>query len=170
MPTPQEIIQALDLKPHPEEGGWYRETYRSEESISKTSLPSRYLSSRSFGTAIYYLLTSSTFSAMHRLRTDEIFHFYLGDPVEMLQVFPDGSSRTVTLGSNLSAGHEPQAVVVRGTWFGSKLVEGGEFALMGTTMAPGFEFEDYEHGDQAVLTVLCPGQAERIANLARADS
>src|SRR5581483_11176343 len=97
-------------------------------------------------TAIYYLLTPDTVSAMHRLATDEIFHFYLGDPVEMLQLRPDGSHRVAILGPDLDAGQRPQIVVPRGVWQGARLVPGGRFALLGTTVAPGFDYADYETG------------------------
>src|SRR6266446_3214928 len=93
--TVEEIIALLKLKPHPKEGGFFAETYRAGESIPSGTLPSRYVGPRVFGTCIYYLLTHGTFSAMHRLQSDEIFHFYLGDPVEMLQLWPDGAGRTV---------------------------------------------------------------------------
>jgi predicted cupin superfamily sugar epimerase len=144
--TAEEIIALLKLQPHPKEGGFYSETYRSEESIPQGVLPQRYRGPHAFGTSIYYLLTPGTFSAMHRLQSDEIFHFYLGDPVEMLQLSPDGTGQTIVLGSNLLAGMRPQVVVARGVWQGSRLVAGGKFALLGCTVAPGFDFADYEHG------------------------
>ncbi len=107
MITAEQIKRRLNLKPHPEEGGYYRETYRSDEHIPANVLPDRYKGERSFATAIYYLLTPDTFSAMHRLPTDEIFHFYMGDPVEMLQLIPDGSGRVITLGSDIVKGMHP---------------------------------------------------------------
>jgi predicted cupin superfamily sugar epimerase len=130
-----------------------------------TETTRNYSRTRSAGTAIYYLLTPDTFSALHRLSTDEIFHFYLGDPVEMLHLLPDGSGRVVLLGNDLYVGDRPQIVVPGGTWQGSRLVSGGRFALMGTTMAPGFDFEDYEHGDGNALTERYPAFAEHIARL-----
>jgi len=108
--TADDIIRLLGLKPHPE-GGQYTESYRSPESIAAGHLPPRYGADRAFGTAIYYLLTPGTFSAMHRLASDEIFHFYLGDPVEMLNLHQDGTSRLLKLGKDLSGGMIPQAVV-----------------------------------------------------------
>ncbi len=165
--TAQEIINRLKLTPHPEEGGFFSEIYRSAEHISKPCLPERYSSARSMGTAIYYLLTSETFSAMHRLRTDEIFHFYLGDPVTMLQLLPDGSSRRLTLGSDILNDQQLQVVVPRGIWQGSFLNPGGQFALLGTTMAPGFEFADYEHGSRELLLQAYPDQKELIFRLTR---
>jgi predicted cupin superfamily sugar epimerase len=157
MSRAQELIAALDLKPLPREGGFYRETYRSAYRIESRD--------RNLCTAIYYLLTPDTCSALHRLPSDEIFHFYLGDPVEMLQLLADMSGRIITLGTNVLHGHTPQVLVPAGTWQGSRLVPGGEYALLGTTMAPGFDFADYEVGDSAALTQRYPQVADRIALL-----
>src|SRR5579885_3223127 len=160
--TIEEIKLRLGLKPHPVEGGFFVETYRSAEEIPSESLPSRYGGSRSFGTAIYYLITPDTFSALHRLPTDEIFHFYLGDPVEMLQLHPDGSGRTVQLGPEIERDQKPQVIVPQGVWQGSRLVAGGRFALLGCTMAPGFDFADYEAGNRTGLIARYPTFSEWI--------
>jgi len=136
----EQVIAALGLEPHPEEGGWFRETYRSVETFEPGDA---FAGTRSLGTAIYYLLTDTTYSALHRLPGDEIFHFYLGDPVEMLMLSPEGSSEIVRLGPDVGA-MKLQHVVPGGTWQGSRLVAGGRWALLGTTMAPGFDFRDYE--------------------------
>jgi predicted cupin superfamily sugar epimerase len=157
--SPQNLIAALDLKPHPREGGYYRETYRSSQGA-----PGR----KSAGTAIYYLLTPDTFSALHRLPTDEIFHFYLGDPVRMLQLWPDGSGRIETLGPDILAGQQPQLVVPADVWQGSLLAPGGSLALLGCTVAPGFEFSDYEAGDREGLKRRYPIFAELITRLTTA--
>jgi len=149
--TAEEIIAWLKLKPHPKEGGFFSETYRAGETIPANVLPSRYSGPRAFGTCIYYLLTPSTFSAMHRLQSDEIFHFYLGDPVEILQLWPDGTGETVVLGPGLRGGMQPQIIVPRGVWQGSRLIAGGRFALLGCTVAPGFDYADYEHGRRSDL-------------------
>jgi predicted cupin superfamily sugar epimerase len=141
--TVKQIIEILDLKPLTIEGGYYRETYRSEEMVAKEHLPQRYQSARTFATAIYYLLTPETYSSLHKLPTDEIFHFYMGDPVEMLQLFDDGTGKIITIGNDLQKGQIPQVVVPKFTWQGTKLVDGGAFALFGATTAPGFEFEDF---------------------------
>src|SRR5262249_56808086 len=121
-----------------------------------------YGSDRRASTAIYYLLTPGTFSALHRLQTDEVFHFYLGDPVRMLQLLPDGTGRTVVLGPDVLAGQHLQVMVPRGVWQGSLLEPGGEFALLGCTVAPGFEYVDYEHGDREGLIARYPQFAELI--------
>ncbi len=145
MGTAQELIERLHLSPHPE-GGYYRETYRSSESVEQDALPSRYGGARSFGTAVYYLLTAETFSAIHRVKTDEVWHFYCGDSAELLQLLPDGSGFLTTLGSDVERGMQLQVVVPWGTWQGARLVQGGQYALLGTTVAPGFEFTDFQLG------------------------
>lgn len=169
-PSVTELIRQFNLKPLPAEGGLFVQSYVSEEMIPPEALPGRYQGVRKpFGTAIFYLLTSDpdSFSALHRLPTDEIYHFYLGDPVEMLLLYPDGSSRKVILGQDIMAGQFVQWVVPRGVWQGSRLVAGGEYALLGTTMAPGFTPEDYEGGDRDWLMVHYPHEAERISRLTR---
>jgi predicted cupin superfamily sugar epimerase len=167
MPTADELIRFLHLEPLPREGGWYCETHRSSLQLPASALGTRYHATRSAATAIYYLLTPDTFSALHRLPTDEVFHFYLGDPIEMLQLGPDAADggRIVTLGPDILAGQQVQTVVPAGVWQGSRLRPGGAFALLGTTMAPGFDFADYEAGDRAALTAAYPDFVERIARL-----
>jgi len=169
MSTADELIRLLQLQPMPREGGWYRETYRSPLQLPADVLAPRYSAGRSGGTAIYYLLTPDTFSALHRLPTDEVFHFYLGHPVEMLQLGPtpgDGG-RILTLGLDILDGQQVQAVVPADVWQGSMLRPGSTFALMGTTMAPGFDFADYEAADRDILSAAFPDFAERIARLCR---
>ncbi|MHC4601331.1 MAG: cupin domain-containing protein [Planctomycetota bacterium] len=163
--TADEIIETLGLVPHPEEGGFFTETYRSAETVPASALPARYRGERRFGTAIYYLLKPGAVSALHRLKSDEAFHFYLGDPVTMLRLHPDGSSETLFLGSDLAAGEIPQSLVSRGTWQGSFLSEGGAFALMGCMVCPGFEYEDYEGGDAESLIRDYPDRADLIRHL-----
>lgn len=149
--TADEVIQLLQLEPLSVEGGFFRETYRSRWNVSAEYLPDGFRGSRSIGTAIYYLITPETFSALHRLPGTEVFHFYAGDPVRMLQLLPDGQSRTVTLGSDFGSGQHPQVVVRGQVWQGCKLISGGRWALMGTTMSPGFDYADYEHGEREEL-------------------
>ncbi len=115
----------------------------------RAALPSRYGGARAAGTAIYYLLTPDTFSAMHRLASDEIFHFYLGDPVEMLHLHPDGTHQVLVIGPDLEAGQRPQVIVPRHTWQGARLIPGGRYALLGTTVAPAFDYTDYETAPRA---------------------
>jgi predicted cupin superfamily sugar epimerase len=169
MPKADRIRTLLHLKPHPEEGGHFIETYRSSETISEKALPNRYKGRRSFGTAIYYLLTTQTVSAMHRLRSDEIFHFYSGDPVELLQLWPDGSGSVVILGSDIFNGMQPQVVVPRGVWQGARLLKNGKFALLGATVSPGFEFADYESGRRDELVKSYPKFRGLIIALSKAN-
>lgn len=156
------IIRELGLVPLPEEGGLYAETYRSGGVIPGGAIPGRQASPRRCATAIYYLITPERFSALHRVASTEVFHFYLGDPVDMLQLDPDGTGATLTIGTDLSAGQRPQVVVRRGVWQGTRLNPGGRFALLGCTVSPGFEFEDYEHGRRAELLAAYPGFAAQI--------
>jgi predicted cupin superfamily sugar epimerase len=166
MMTAEEVITALDLRPLPREGGYYRETYRSADVLPASALGPHYPTPKAAGTAIYYLLTPDTFSALHRLPTDEVFHFYLGGSVRMLQLFPDGGGRVVTIGTDIRAGEQPQLVVPRGVWQGSWLA-GGPFALLGTTMAPGFDGADYEPGRRDELTRVYPDFADLVRQLTR---
>ena len=170
MLTPEQLIELLELEPLPVEGGMFRQTYCSAETIPQAGLPARYRGDKPFATAIYYLLTSDpdSFSALHRLPTDEMYHFYLGDPVELLLLFPDGGSRRIVLGQDLLHGQQVQFVVPRGVWQGSRLVPGGRFALLGTTMAPGFEATDFEGGQREELLARYSNQAELIRALTRA--
>ncbi len=165
--TAEEIKRMLRLEAHPREGGYFRQTWKSEEEIPLATLPSRYSGARAAGTAIYYLLEPSTFSEMHLLISDEVFHFYFGDPVEMLQLWPDGSSRVVRLGSNLADGVLPQLVVPKGVWQGSRLVSGGNVALLGCSVSPGFDYADYETGERAELVREYPESAALITALTR---
>jgi uncharacterized protein len=157
--TAEEVIERLNLQPHPVEGGFFRETYRSAGTLERGAAV------RSIGTAIYYLLTPKTVSALHRLPGDELFHFYLGDPVRMLQLWPDSSTQILTIGTDLKAGQVPQLVVPGGVWQGSVLIDGGKFALLGATMGPGFDYADYEAGDREALTAKYPAAAEMITRL-----
>ncbi len=165
--TVDELKRLLRLEPLPGEGGCFAETYRARESLPAGALGPGWPGPRSLATAIYYLLTPETFSALHRLRADEIFHFYFGDAVEMLQLMPDGSGRTVRLGTDLAAGMRPQVVVPKDVWQGSRLVPGGAFALLGTTVSPGFDPADYETGSREALLAAYPAFRERNAALTR---
>ena len=152
----EEIKKLLNLEPHPVEGGAYRRTYTSAHAVGMPR------GDRPMSTAIYYLLEPGTFSEMHVLASDEIFHFYLGDPVEMLQLFPDGSSAVVTLGPDLAAGQHVQLVVPAGVWQGTRLIGDGKVALLGCTVTPGFDFADYRSAPYEELAARWPTEAERI--------
>ncbi|MFC1651478.1 cupin domain-containing protein [Candidatus Latescibacterota bacterium] len=162
-----EIIDILRLKPLEIEGGLYRETYRSEEKLDcHAGLPSS-ADSKNLSTAIYYMLTPDTFSAIHRLPTDEIFHFYLGDPVQILQLRPDNTSEIITLGNDVFNDQHVQVIVQKGIWQGMFLKEGGSYALMGTTMSPGFEYSEYEAGISGELINLYPDKEALIRKLTK---
>ncbi|MFQ5776908.1 MAG: cupin domain-containing protein [Terriglobia bacterium] len=172
MLTPEQLIKHLDLKPLPVEGGYFRQTCRAEEMVPAEALPARYRSAKAFSTAIYYLLTSDpdSFSALHTLPTAEVYHFYLGDPVEMLLLHPDHRSERVVLGQDVLNGQYVQFIVPRGVWQGSRLIPGGRYALLGTTMAPGFDAQDYAGGDRDVLIRGYPEHGELIGALTRSGS
>lgn len=165
--TAEEIKQLLRLEPLPNEGGFYAETYRSSHTLPKNSLPAGYAGDRGLATAIYFLLTPESFSVMHRLRGDETYHFYLGDPVEMLQLNPDGTAEPILIGPKIESGMRLQHTVPGGYWQGSRLAPGGKFALLGTTMAPGFDPADFELGNRERLASLYPPYAALIALLCR---
>ncbi|HAX17965.1 MAG TPA: hypothetical protein DCY00_05155 [Actinobacteria bacterium] len=139
----ENIVKKLKLIPLDGEGGLYYEAYRSEEFIDSKSLPERYDSKRCFYTSIYYLITARNYSHLHKVKSDEIFHFYLGDPVEIINLFSDGSFKKVILGQNILGDERLQYRVPRDVWQGARLKKGGSFALLGTNVSPGFEFEDF---------------------------
>ena len=173
MPTADEIIEILGLEPHPEEGGHFRETYRSEQTISLDALPDRYAprdagANRTVCTQIYYLLKPGTFSALHVVNSDETFHHYMGDAVEQLWIDPqERSSRVVWIGNDLVGGQRPQVTVPHGTWQGARLARGCThgYALLGCTVAPGFEYADFSMDGVHDLARDFPEHAELIAAL-----
>jgi predicted cupin superfamily sugar epimerase len=162
--TAEEVIRLLHLEPHPTEGGYFRETYRSTLQLPENILPS-HGGCRSLSTAIYYLLRPGQVSELHMLRSDEIFHFYFGQPVSMLQLYPDGTGREIILGTDLKAGQLPQVVVPAGVWQGSRLLSDTGFALLGCTVAPGFDYADYRRGSRAELIERWPPFAPTITLL-----
>jgi len=163
----EKLKSLLNLVPLSIEGGYFSETYRSTEMIPQECLPSRYSGSRTFGTCIYYLLEPNTFSEIHRVASDEVFHFYLGDPVEMLQLWPDGNGKRVLIGTDIERGMAPQLVVPHGVWQGARLAAGGEFALLGCAVSPGFEYADYESGSQQRLSEAYPKYRDMICALTK---
>ncbi len=162
----QDIRERLGLLPHPE-GGFFRETYRSEETIPGDALDGRYGSARACSTAIYFMLTGDTFSSFHRLKSDEFWHFHLGDPADLHLIHPDGRHELVVVGSDLTAGQSPQALIRRGCWFAARVHNPHGFILMGCTVAPGFDFRDFELADRAELIRTFPQYAELITTFTR---
>jgi uncharacterized protein len=164
-----QIIHALDLQPLAAEGGLYRQTWKSPQQLPAGNLPPASGGEKPLGTAIFYLLTgqADSFSALHRLPVDEIWHFYLGDPLEMTLLYPDGSSRQVILGQDVLHEQQVQFTAPGQVWQGTRLMPGGRFALVGTTMCPGFTPEDYEGGRRADLLAQYPHERERILALTR---
>lgn len=152
--TAQEVIRHFALEPLIPEGGYFRQNYHSRHTTPTGKWQ---------GTAIYYLLTPNTCSSMHVLPSDEVYHFYLGDPVELLLLYPDGHGEVVVLGQDIVRGMQVQFVVPAGVWQGSRLKEGGEWGLMGTTMAPGFDDADFVAGAREALTADYPAFANEIA-------
>ena len=143
-------VEALGLQPHPE-GGYFKEVYRSHETLPADCLPQRFDSARSVATSIYYLLEENDFSALHRIRSDEIWHFHDGEALSVEALSPAGERHTWTLGLDLEQNQQPMAVVPAGYWFGARLAESTGFALVGCTVAPGFDFADFEMADRADL-------------------
>lgn len=160
-------IDALGLVPLPEEGGWYREVYRAAESIPQAGLPARFPGPRRFATSIYYLLHSGEFSAFHRIRQDEGWHFYTGSPLVVHTLAPEGAYGQLRLGPDFGAGERFQATVPAGTLFAAEVAEAGTFALAGCTVAPGFEFQDFEVPGRAALLARYPAHGAIIRRLTR---
>jgi uncharacterized protein len=159
--TAEQIKALLKLDPHPIEGGSFRETWAAPGILD---LPR---GTRSQGTAIYYLLEQEQFSEMHMLESDEMFHFYVGDPVEMVQLYPDGRSAVLVLGQDLMAGQQVQVLVPAGVWQGTRLTGDGKFALLGCTVVPGFDYGDYHNASYEELAAKWPEQNAKIRALTR---
>jgi uncharacterized protein len=160
------IIHKLQLKAHPE-GGYFRETYRSEGMISKNELGEKYSGKRNFSTCIYFLLTTESFSAFHRIVQDEAWHFYEGSPLSLHMISPQGDYTRVIIGRNFEKDEVPQFVVPGGTWFAAEVASADSFSLLGCTVAPGFDFEDFEMGRREELIMLFPRLKEIISRLSR---
>jgi uncharacterized protein len=162
----QELITQFKLLPHPE-GGWYKQTYKSSESISATALPERFGGVRPFSTAIYFLLEEGNFSAFHRIKSDECWHFYTGDPLEIFILQKNGELAVVTLGNDIMKGQLFQFVVPANCWFASRPAPGSQYCFVGCTVAPGFDFADFEMANAADLSDRYPQHKEIIHELCR---
>jgi predicted cupin superfamily sugar epimerase len=162
----QELISHYRLEPHPE-GGFYRQTYVAGLSLPEKSLGGDFKGDRPASTAIYFLLPQSTFSAFHRIKSDELWHHYAGGTLLIHVIFPDGRYTQLRLGSDLSEGEAFQHVVPAGTWFASEPIDGADFVLVGCTVSPGFDFRDFELADRSRLSMDYPQHSELISLLTR---
>lgn len=165
MRTKEEWAKLLDLSPHPE-GGYYTETYRSDEFIDVTIAGHNSLQSRNLSTAIYFLIEQNNFSAFHRIQSDEMWHFYSGDALLIHMIDEDGNYSTQRIGDNPESGDAFQFVVKAGIWFASEVVKGGEYSLVGCTVSFGFDFKDFELANQSLIDKY-PDHKEIIARLIR---
>lgn len=161
-----ELVKQFELLPHPE-GGYYRETYRSSEQISSAALPTRFGGDRNMGTAIYFLLEKGNFSAFHRIKSDECWHFYLGDALYVHVLHPDGHYERIVMGNDYHKGQQFQALVPAGCWFASETAEGGTYSFTGCTVAPGFDFADFELAKVDELSAQYPEHTALIERLCR---
>ena len=166
MPDAAYWIDRLGLQPHPE-GGYFRESYRSPERLEPGAIDGDHEGPRSLATAIYFLLDGGSFSALHRLKSDELWLFHDGMPLTVHAIDPSGAYRTYRLGLGVDDGRRPQAAVPAGSWFGATVDDPEGYALVGCTVAPGFDFDDFELADRDVLTARYPEHAALIARLTR---
>jgi hypothetical protein len=166
--TAEEVIKKLELSPLPDEGGYYRQTYKSDMEFPTNGFGIDSNSMRRISTAIYFLETPDGFSALHRVMSDEVYHFYAGDPVEMIQIDDSGVLSRFILGSDILNNQSPQLVVPKGKWQASRLKAGGRWALMGSTVAPGFEFEDFELADRDRMLLQFPQLSQDLRSFTRA--
>lgn len=164
MNSVSDIIKRLQLQPHPE-GGYFKETYRSQGIIPNDSLDQAYSGDRNFSTAIYFLLTSDSFSAFHKINQDEIWHFYDGSPIRLYMISPEGELSSQLIGSNLEQGELPQFVVPGGYWFSAEVVNSKSYSLVGCTVSPGFSFEDFVMLPCEDLVKMFPEHREMIIKM-----
>jgi uncharacterized protein len=162
----QQLIQHLNLLPHPE-GGYYAETYRSKESIAQAALPGRFGGDRNFSTAIYFLIPAGQFSAFHRIEADELWHFYEGQTLHVYVIHPQGNLEIIRLGNDIEQGEVFQAMVAAGCYFASRPATTEGYSLVGCTVAPGFDFEDFELSEKGMLLQQYPQHGTLIKELCR---
>ncbi|HKB43766.1 MAG TPA: cupin domain-containing protein [Chitinophagaceae bacterium] len=166
MLTSDQMIQEYELQPHPE-GGWYKETYKSSEYIPAHALPERFSGDRIFSTAIYFFLRQNDFSAFHRIKSDECWHFYAGDPLVIYTIKQDGKLDIISLGNDISNGQLFQYIVPANCWFASKPAAGSNWCFVGCTVAPGFDFADFELADASTLSGIYPDHKSIILQLCK---
>ena len=162
----EQLIAQYQLQPHPE-GGWYKETYRSDETIAANALPERFTGSRYFSTAIYFLLEQGNYSAFHKIKSDECWHFYSGDALEVFIFLPDGELKIISLGNDIARGQVFQYVVPANCWFASRPAKESRYCFVGCTVAPGFDFADFEMADAKDLKNIYPLHSHLISQLCR---
>ena len=167
--TAEELVGRLELARHPE-GGWYRESYRSAEVAPAASLPERFCGPRSYCTSIYFLIERGDISCLHRIKSDELWHFYAGSPLAVQVITAAGEQLKIELGRDLAAGQSFQATVPAGCWFGAELSGEGDYSLVGCTVSPGFDFADFEMADRDELLRQYPAHAEVIRRLTKKGS
>lgn len=161
-----QLVENLQLLPHPE-GGFYKEVYRSETMIPKAALPDNFSGDRSYCTSIYFLLTSENFSAFHRIKQDEIWHFYGGSSLSVHVIDASGTYVEHKVGMDFNNGEQPQLVVPAGCWFASSVAKKDSYAFVGCTVAPGFDFDDFELADRNTLQEEYPEHKDIIHRLTR---
>lgn len=166
MLTVQHLVQQFNMLPHPE-GGYYKETYRSAEIINKDALPTRFDGNRYFSTAIYFLLEQGNFSAFHKIKSDECWHFYAGQSLLVYVLQSDGSLDIIRVGNNIAAGETFQYVVPANCWFASEPAPESEFSFVGCTVAPGFDFADFELAKANELIKMFPQHQAIVQRLCR---
>jgi hypothetical protein len=164
--TASEYIRLLELQPHPE-GGYFRETYRDERSFSFVNGEQGFTGKKNFSTAIFFLLERGNFSAFHRIRSDEVWHFYAGDPLEVIEIDENGGLHTTIVGNRPEKGEVFQYVVRAGRWFGSRVAGNGTFSLVGCTVSPSFDFADFEMAEREKLIQEFPQHVSMIYELTR---
>ena len=161
----KDLIQILDLQPHPE-GGYFREVYRSKGVISNSELPAAFKGDRNYSTSIYFMLTEDSFSAFHKINQDETWHFYEGSSIMLHMISPEGDHREISIGSDIKNGDVFQFTVPAGFWFAAK-IKGKNYALVGCTVAPGFDFKDFDLADKAAMTTSFPQHKKLIEQFTR---
>ena len=166
MSITNQLIQKYNLEPHPE-GGWYTQTYKSNEQIAADALPERFGANRSFSTAIYFLLEKGNFSAFHRIKSDECWHFYAGDPLLIYIIEQNGELKVISIGNDFKKGQSFQYVVPANCWFASRPAPKSEYCFVGCTVSPAFEFDDLELANATELSVVYPQHKSFIEELCR---
>jgi predicted cupin superfamily sugar epimerase len=165
LPPLKTVVEKLQLIPHPVEGGYFREVYRAAEGTLHAALPMRFDGDRSFATSIYYVIPPGQISSLHLMLADETWHFYIGSPINLVEIAADGTVTETVLGSDIAAGQVPQHTVMHDRWLGAWNLNDDEYSLVGCTVAPGMELDDYQHGERKDLLKLFPQHRDLIMKL-----